>query len=351
MHARLTILLSVICLGVQAQTSILSLSNYSNARFEGYGEVGSVAPPEYGFVAFQQNPALLSHFSQQAGGRFSYGIVDDYYYGAYYLDHIAGFFSINPRHVVGGSYKHMVLDLQHSIGDANTQSTTGDEYCINYIYSYAVTDALRLGVGISYIWYEVRSGQWYAYPQPHSTGISVKENTFSFDVGMEYMEQIPLDDRTTLLLSLGTVVNNIGPKVDYLDDMEVNKRSMPTIGRAGGLIGLNIKISKRIRLHPSFAYQVEKYLVEVDAPDFKRRLIYNHGAELRIEFGENFFIAARCGGVDNEIMDKLFTPVGFGINLYGFHIDFAMDAKGFGKHNLDLIGFINLGFRSKLKHE
>ncbi len=336
----------------------------TNARIEGFGEVGVVTSPFYKNTGLYQNPALISNYSRNAGVDLMYvpwlkELTNDlniFGFAGYYAIDSSNAFAFNFSR-----YDYGDLILTGSAGEYLGEENPYELY-LKFGYNHSFHKSISLGFALKYYRSDIASPNYY---------INTKVvNTIAFDLGFSYKKKYNLKKYSYLNTNAGIAITNIGPKVSYSDNHD---SFIPTKLSLGVFINPDIKMNKLMRLNIELAYQAEKYLTPTnsnsdmssfnalyesfyDAPGGLSEEIdeirHKFGSEFRLSFQDIAYFAFRHGrSIESEIKgNRNYQTFGYGVGLFGFTIDYARITSD-DYLPLDKTWFVTLGFSINFDQE
>ncbi|MCF8371657.1 MAG: PorV/PorQ family protein [Bacteroidales bacterium] len=350
----------------------------ANARVAGFGSIESVANPLYLCDGNTFNPALLSRRVKTAGATYT----QSGYKGSSILKfHSGGFhYSFNDKNVVAFHLKYLRYD-EITFTDINGYAIgrfRPKSYSAGLSYAHHLDNGLSLGSAINYI-----SVSDYRYD------LGKYENHFiAFDLGINYDKQILKTQKTELSYSLGASLNNLGPKVSVVEN--VDKDFLPAQMSIGAMLSDAIIYSETAKICFDVAYEIDKYLVPTppiygydswgiepqimsgkdpnvsafrsyfqsfyDAPGgFKeemQELIHQLGIEGRLH-SKNLILAFRFGlfRQHKEKGDLKYNTLGVGAVYRGFYLNYSIhydtDRGLFKGNELRYVKYFQVGYNYK----
>jgi hypothetical protein len=359
----LIVLLIYLSVAVKTQTqlnpvflTIPFLLTDVNLKTGGMGETGVASTGSAFFTGPHQNPSLLAKAEKNAGFYFScIPQVSKEIEGEFEIN-ILSFYKLNEKNVLGidftfGDHGRIYLSDSSRV----LASFQPREYFVNLTYAHRFNNGLSAGSTVKYIYSDLvgnsdQGGEEYS-----------PARTLALDLGMDYEKQMSISDKLSLNYDLGMALENLGPKVSYTNGSD--KYFLPAKVAIGLMTGLTININEKTSLITSLSYQAEKLLVPTppeyytdsidrdgnqviksgkelpsfvplswiqsfyDAPggikEEWHEVLHKAGAEICLEYTENFRLALRCGRHYEHWTKSRhkYNTLGAGVYIHGFTID------------------------------
>ncbi len=335
----------------------------TNARLEGFGEVGVVTSPFYANTGLYQNPALISRNEQSFGIDMFYtpwiNKLDD----EINITGLAGYYAIDSSNAFALNFSRInygEIIIINSVGD-NISTKNPYELYLKLAFNHSFNKTISAGLALKY------------YRSDRSSFIYVNDqsvSSFTFDLGFSYKKKYNLKKYSYLNTNAGIAITNIGPKVSYSDNHD---SFIPTKLSLGVFINPDMRMNKKMRVNIELAYQAEKYLTPTnsnsdmssfnalyesfyDAPGGLSEEIdeirHKFGSEFRLSFQDIAYFAFRHGrSIESEIKgNRNYQTFGYGVGLFGFTIDYARITSD-DYLPLDKTWFVTLGFSINFDQE
>jgi len=333
------------------------------------GETGVASTGSTFFTGPHQNPSLLAKADKNAGLYISYipQIIKNIE-GEFEIN-ILSFYKLNEKNVLSIDFtcvdggRIYLSDSLHTIASFQPW-----EYFINLTYAHRFNNSLSAGSTLKYIYSDLtgnsdQGGEEYS-----------PARTLALDLGIDYEKQVSISDKLLLNYDLGVALENLGPKVSYSNGSD--KYFLPAKIAIGLMTGFIMDINEKTSLITSLSYQAEKLLVPTppeyytdsldmdgsqviksgkeppsfvplswiqsfyDAPggfeEEWHEVIHKAGAEICLEYTENFRLALRCGRhwEHPTKSNKKYNTLGAGVYIHGITIDakWIPGAKGYNNY-------------------
>ena len=349
-----------------------------NPRTGAMGDINVVSSNFYHDAGLYYNPSLLTNKDKYAYTSISYSpwlvaIVDNLNIFNYNTS-----CSLDSLNSLG--YRFSLFDfgqIYSSSGSGPDIISTSRPYEFSHQLSYARSfNNIAIGATLKYI----RSDMDIKYSREDYEIEPI--NTYALDLGVNHFKTYRITKYSNLKTNFGTSISNFGPRVKYSNDPGEDKLFIPTTLHIGFLLNPEIKLSKYEKLNCEITYQAEKLLVptppyynsthdtiikgmDPDISPFKalyqsfydaplgmeeewHEIMHKLGGELRLNFLDIFYIAARSGIVwEHETKgNRKYKTAGLGFGYRGFSIDYR---KIFSKENpLDGSWACSFGFTANL---
>ncbi|MCU4173745.1 PorV/PorQ family protein [Carboxylicivirga sp. N1Y90] len=294
-------------------TALPFLNINTNSRMSAMGDISVVSSSFYKDAGLFHNPALLAKKGRYAGASFTNvpwleNMSDDIA-----LTNFNAYYSINAKNTIGYSYKQLDMGkifMEDEQGQILFSAEPRDFYH-QFSYAHTVNEHFSFGAGIKYIKSDLDNMATY---------MNFKNvNTFAINIGAEYDRSYSISNNSKLNAHVGMAFSNIGPKIKYSDEPEMEKTSIPSLFGIGILLNPDFYLSEKLRLNADLAYQADKTLVSSES----KELIHKLGSELRLNYEDILYVALRLGTLmEPESRGSGFNTSGFGIGVYGFVIDY-----------------------------
>lgn len=327
-----------------------------NSRTGGMGETGVIATGKSYFTGPYHNPALLIKSDKTAGISISCLPQMSELYEDEFAANIISYYKWNNKNVIGVNFTYYDIG---SIYFIDTTFQVNDifqpyEYFINLNYAHRFNNNLSAGTTVKYIHSDLCGDSDYG--EEYHPG-----RTFAVDLGIDYENELDLAENLSVNYDFGAAIENLGPRVSYTEGTE--KHFLPARLSIGSMLSFSNKTSEKIKFLFTVAYQAEKLLVPTppeyyydsldangdpviregrkppsslplswiqsfyDAPggfeEEWHEIIHKFGAELCIEYTEDFKFALRYGRYyEHETKSyKRYNTFGAGIYIHGITLD------------------------------
>jgi hypothetical protein len=350
----LILMLIYLSVAVKTQTqlnpvflTIPTLLTDVNLKTGGMGETGVASTGSTFFTGPHQNPSLLAKAEKNAGFYFScIPQLSEAIEGEFEIN-ILSFYKLNEKNVLG-------IDFTF-IDHGKLEGFQPWEYFINLTYAHKFNNGLSAGSTLKYIYSDLTGGSGQG-GEEYSPA-----RTIALDLGMDYEKQVSISDKLSLNYDLGMALTNLGPRVSYTGGSD--KYFLPAKIAIGLMTGFIMDINEKTSLITSLSYQAEKLLVPTppeyyadsidmdgsqviksgkeppsfvplswiqsfyDAPggieEEWHEVLHKAGAEICLEYTENFRLALRCGRHYEHWTKSRhkYNTLGAGVYIHGFTID------------------------------
>ncbi len=229
-------------------TAVPFLQIPPDARSGGMGDVGAAISPDANSIHWNQ--AKLALIDKDFGGSVSYTpwlskIINDMF-----VAYLTGYKKITKEQAVGLSFRYFDLgDIQFTTEDGTDAGQFSPlELSVDATYSRILTEKFSVGVTGRFFYSNLIGNVLSA------TLFSDPVASVAVDLGAFYKTDLTLGARTGEL-GLGASISNIGPKVSYSNDN--NLEFIPTNLRVGGAFTLNVDAYNKF----TFALDLNKLMV------------------------------------------------------------------------------------------
>lgn len=348
-----------------------------NARINGFGEIGVVAPSFYNEAGIMENPGLLSKHGACTGANLSYQRYMPKLIDNAYMFQANFHYSINAKNSIAYNYRHYTLGEVYILGSFTPNEIK--EFAHQLSYSHVFNEHISAGISSKLLTSDIFGSAYF-------NGIQHKAiSTFTLSMGTTYNNHINLTANTNLNYQLGASINNFGSKLDYgLEDV-----FLPTTINLGILLSPTFKLANSMNLSIDLAYQAQKllvpsppvyltdgdgnpisdeqgnYIVEYgkdpnissgralyqsfyDAPggasEELQEIMHRTALELRLSNNKQNFVALRFGSInqhEQKSMHSAYTA-GIGIGFAGFSLNYSY--KEYQEDAISSLSSFTLGF-------
>ena len=226
--------------------AVISQTIAPDARAAGMGDVGAATDPDVNSQYW--NLAKYPFCISRAGISLNYTpwlrqLVNDID-----LAYVAGYYRVGEYGALSGSLRYFSLGEVYTDSEGADESMTVKPYemAIDVAYSRMLSDKFSLGVGLRWIYSDLRYDYWSEGSKPASA--------FAADIAMYYNNYVMLGNRECQL-GLGATATNIGSKISFYGDDE--SQFIPANLRLGASLMVPVDDYNRF----SLAFDANKLLV------------------------------------------------------------------------------------------